>query len=109
MCIRDRLDIGNVELHIKERLTYLEELLKSQGIYKIKRFSALGTLSLRGVTVFPVDTNEEEQAYFQFIQHYYIKHKRLDPKKAGFILYASKGYRLNPDTMDCLLYTSRCV
>jgi hypothetical protein len=102
-----QLDVGNLDLHITSGLSDLEELLKSQGIYKISRFKSLGAKSLQGVTIVSMDDKDHEKEFINFIEQYYINNLRLNPKRAGFILYASTGFRIDPKTIE--LFPSTAV
>jgi hypothetical protein len=95
-----QLDVTNLDIHIRAGLEKLEELLKNQGLYNISRFERLGSKSFSGITIFPITDESDEEKYLRFIRQYFIDSQRLSPKKVGFILYASTGYRIKFDTID---------
>ena len=102
-----QLDVTNLDIHVRVGLERLEELLKNQGLYNISHFERLGNKSFSGITVFSITDEDDEKAFLRFIQQYFINNKRLSPKKAGFILYASTGYRIKFETID--LYPTTAV
>lgn len=95
-----QLDVTNLDIHIRVGLERLEELLKNQGLYNISRFERLGNQSFSGVTIFSITDEDDEKSFVRFVQQYFVEVKRLSPKKAGFILYASTGYRINTKTIN---------
>jgi len=101
-----QLDVTNLDIHIRKdrNLERLEELLKNQGLYNISWFERLGKESLRGITVFPITDESDEKEFSSFMQD---RHPDPNPRKAGFILYAPTGYRINQRIID--LYPATAV
>jgi hypothetical protein len=99
-----QLDLTNLEVYISKRLSEgdykghnLSGILKAQGI-ELKWFDAKPTKrSLQSITILPIENAEDEKAFVNYIEN--NKHQ-LNPQKAGFILYASFGHRLNSDTLN---------
>lgn len=99
-----QLDLSNLEVYVSKRLSEgdykshnLNGILKAQGI-EIKWFDAKPTRkSLQGITILPIEDAEDENAFLTHIEN---NKQQLNPQKAGFILYASTGYRLKPDTLN---------
>jgi hypothetical protein len=97
-----QLDVTNLDIRVKdgEHQERLIELLKSQGFYEISRFEKLGRGSFSGVTIYSVEKDTDEKSFIQHIEQHYNQVKRLNPKRAGFILYAPTGYRLKPEVIE---------
>jgi hypothetical protein len=99
-----QLDLNNLEVYMSKRLDdgeykvhNFKEILNAQGI-EMKLFDErLTKKSFQGITVLPIENNDDESAFLKFIE---INNNQLNPKKAGFILYASTSYRLDPHTLN---------
>lgn len=104
-----QLDVTNLDVNISqgEHQDKLIELLKSQGLYNISRFKNLNSSCFQGITIFSIENKDDEDKFTQFIQRNFIAVKRINFRKAGFILYAPTGYRIKSDVID--LYPSTAL
>jgi len=99
-----QLDLTNLEVFVSKRLSEgdyeihnLSGILKAQGI-EINWFDAKPTKkSLQSITILPIENTEDEKAFVKYIEN---NKQQLNPQKAGFILYASTGHRLNSETLN---------
>lgn len=97
-----QIDVTNLNIHVREgeHQDKLIELLRAQGLYNISRFNRLGRSSFSGITVFSIENEADEKHFENHIKRYYEESRLLDTKRAGFILYAPTGYRINPEVID---------
>ncbi len=85
---------SNKELIIE--LARAKEMLELYGIQPAIWNAKLNKACTQGITVIPIETDEDEQNFVDFLENY---DQSISPTRTAFVLYALKGYRIKSQTV----------
>ena len=81
----------------RDEMTKIADRLSLTGLQNVGGIKRLDKVSRKGITVIPIDSVGDEEEFVKFVSN---KQNELDYRKAGFILYAPDGYRVDKKTLN---------